>query len=54
MKELNLSENKEFKDFLNAIENHKIFVTGIGKSGIIAQRFAASLSSISFPVLSFV
>lgn len=28
-------------------ENRKIFVTGIGKSGIVARRLASSLASIS-------
>ena len=40
---------KSLSTIINTIKNaNKIYITGIGKSGIIAQRMAASLSSINY------
>ena len=49
LKKLQLSINKSFEQIVNAIlncKNGKIIISGVGKSGIVARKIAATFSSI--------
>lgn len=52
---LKLTETKLDKNFTQAVyhiaEAHKVIVSGVGKSGIIGRKIAATLSSIGIPSL---
>ena len=52
LKKLKLSINKSFSDVIQTItkcRNGRIIISGVGKSGIIARKWAATLSSTGTP-----
>ena len=52
LKKLNLSIGKSFEQIIRTIlncKNGKIIISGVGKSGIIGQKWAATLSSTGTP-----
>ena len=52
LKKLQLSINKSFEQIVNAIlncKNGKIIISGVGKSGIIGKKWAATFSSTGTP-----
>ena len=54
LKKLKSSINKSFEDAVKAISrcNSKVIICGVGKSGIIASKISATLSSVGTPSFS--
>ena len=54
LKKLKNSINKSFNDAVNAITKckSKVIICGVGKSGIIASKISATLSSVGTPSFS--